>query len=171
VDLSLRHFSCIGGILAGAFLLGLALRSLGGYRRSIALLPKRQQVSMRRRFNLLKGLMLFFLLGYLFVLAEFLSHRHSVSDWAVSVIFFLGAVFVLVSVKTQELLSAHLASVVREIIPVCMFCSAVRVPEGASEVQDSWVDMGRYLGERSGSKVSHGLCPGCAKKHYPDLGD
>lgn len=54
----------------------------------------------------------------------------------------------------------------RGIIPICMFCRRIRDDEGY------WAALERYLGEHTDARVSHGLCPACAKEHYPEeLGD
>jgi len=51
----------------------------------------------------------------------------------------------------------------RGIIPICSFCHKIR------NDQKSWERMETYIGEHSEAEFSHGICPECAKKHYPDL--
>ncbi|HVO38154.1 MAG TPA: hypothetical protein VMV03_03915 [Spirochaetia bacterium] len=50
------------------------------------------------------------------------------------------------------------------IVPVCMHCGKVR---GTAEEQ--WASMEQYLKEHLDLDMSHGLCPECLKKHYPDV--
>ncbi len=51
------------------------------------------------------------------------------------------------------------------IIPICASCKKIRDTEG------HWVAPEVYLSERSRAEFSHGICPDCAKKLYPDLYD
>jgi hypothetical protein len=44
-------------------------------------------------------------------------------------------------------------------MPVCSFCKSIRVG-------DEWVPLERYLQERADVKMTHSLCPGCAKRYY-----
>jgi len=45
-------------------------------------------------------------------------------------------------------------------LPVCSFCKMIRLDDG------TWVPIEQYLHERSAVKMTHSLCPGCAKQHY-----
>jgi PAS domain-containing protein len=49
------------------------------------------------------------------------------------------------------------------IVPVCMHCRKVR------ETSMKWEPMEQYLKEHMDLDMSHGLCPECLKKHYPEL--
>jgi len=44
-------------------------------------------------------------------------------------------------------------------LPVCSFCKSIRVGE-------QWVPLEEYLREHSDVRMTHSLCPPCAKKHY-----
>ncbi|MFT3915229.1 MAG: response regulator [Anaeromyxobacteraceae bacterium] len=48
------------------------------------------------------------------------------------------------------------------ILPICVFCKNIRDEGG------HWHRLETYLTERSGTELSHGLCPECAARHYPD---
>jgi len=50
----------------------------------------------------------------------------------------------------------------REIIPICSVCKKVRTDEAY------WEQVESYLLRHAGMKFSHGICPDCMKKHYPD---
>ncbi len=50
----------------------------------------------------------------------------------------------------------------REIIPICSVCKKVRTDEAY------WEQVEGYLARHAGMKFSHGICPDCMKKHYPD---
>ena len=48
------------------------------------------------------------------------------------------------------------------IIPICMHCKEARDDEGY------WSQLDRYIMEHSEAEISHGICPDCLKKHYPE---
>lgn len=49
------------------------------------------------------------------------------------------------------------------LLPVCSFCKNIRDDQGY------WNSMESYLSARADVEFSHGLCPDCAKKHYPEF--
>lgn len=49
-----------------------------------------------------------------------------------------------------------------EFVSVCMHCKSVRDDES------SWQPLERFVARRSSSRLSHGLCPDCATRFYPD---
>lgn len=51
----------------------------------------------------------------------------------------------------------------RGILPICSFCKKVRDDKGF------WNDVEVYVKEHSLADFSHGLCPDCAQKHYPEV--
>lgn len=51
------------------------------------------------------------------------------------------------------------------LLPTCSSCKNIRDTEG------NWVQMEYYIQERSDARFSHGLCPECAKKLYPEVFD
>ena len=48
------------------------------------------------------------------------------------------------------------------IIPICSFCKKIRNDEGY------WDQVESYISKHSKAMFSHGLCPECLEKHYPD---
>jgi PAS domain S-box-containing protein len=48
------------------------------------------------------------------------------------------------------------------ILPICSFCKKIRDEDG------KWQVMETYIGTRSRVEFSHGFCPDCARKHYPE---
>ncbi len=67
--------------------------------------------------------------------------------------------------KTVEKLQNALkeVKVLRGILPICSFCKKIRDDEGY------WKQLEVYIGERSDADFSHGICPVCLKKHYPEF--
>jgi hypothetical protein len=56
----------------------------------------------------------------------------------------------------------HDLDTLKGILPICGFCKKIRNDDG------SWDTIEKYITSRSEASFSHGLCPDCAKKHYPD---
>lgn len=52
-----------------------------------------------------------------------------------------------------------------QILPMCAVCKRVKV------VDDTWENVEAYISRHLGSDASHGICPECRKKLYPDLED
>ena len=53
--------------------------------------------------------------------------------------------------------------IMRGFIPICSSCKKIRNDEGY------WTQLETYIHEHSEAEFSHGLCPDCAKKLYPDM--
>lgn len=51
----------------------------------------------------------------------------------------------------------------RGIIPICAHCKKVRNDQGY------WKQVELYIQDHSEATFSHGLCPDCVAKHYPDV--
>ncbi len=51
----------------------------------------------------------------------------------------------------------------RGIIPICSNCKKVRTDAG------NWQQVEQYVHEHSAAQFSHGICPSCARKLYPDV--
>ncbi|GAB5561362.1 MAG: hypothetical protein SynsKO_30090 [Synoicihabitans sp.] len=49
------------------------------------------------------------------------------------------------------------------IIPMCSHCRDVQTPDG------EWQPLQDFVLNDSGADVSHGICPSCARTHYPDF--
>ncbi len=49
------------------------------------------------------------------------------------------------------------------IIPICSFCKNIRDDEGY------WEQLEKFMGDKYFATFSHGVCPDCMKKHYPDI--
>jgi len=50
----------------------------------------------------------------------------------------------------------------RGILPICLFCKKVRDDKGY------WEQVDIYIHKYYDTDISHGICPECAKKHYPE---
>jgi hypothetical protein len=48
-------------------------------------------------------------------------------------------------------------------LPLCSSCKKVRDDKGY------WNDVDAYISEHTPAEISHGLCPECTQKLYPEL--
>ena len=48
------------------------------------------------------------------------------------------------------------------ILPICMHCHRIR------DDHESWQRIEKYIEQHSDAQFSHGLCPECLEKHYPE---
>ncbi|ABF41774.1 hypothetical protein Acid345_2773 [Candidatus Koribacter versatilis Ellin345] len=53
--------------------------------------------------------------------------------------------------------------VLRGILPICMHCKQIRDGEG------SWQEVESYIAAQTEAKFSHGVCPDCLDKFYPEV--
>jgi PAS domain S-box-containing protein len=51
----------------------------------------------------------------------------------------------------------------RGLLPICSSCKAIRDDQG------HWHSLEEYVSDHSEAKFSHGFCPTCVAKHFPDL--
>jgi hypothetical protein len=51
----------------------------------------------------------------------------------------------------------------RGLLPICSHCKRIRDDKGY------WNSIEQYLQEHSEALLSHGICPDCLEKHYPDV--
>ncbi|MDQ1240513.1 MAG: hypothetical protein QG577_2699 [Thermodesulfobacteriota bacterium] len=50
-------------------------------------------------------------------------------------------------------------------LPICSSCKKIRDDKGY------WSEVERYIGEHSEAQFSHGICPDCMRKLYPEIAD
>ena len=50
----------------------------------------------------------------------------------------------------------------KEILPICSYCSKIRDDQGL------WQNLETYVAEHTDSSFSHGICGDCAKEQFPD---
>jgi len=66
-------------------------------------------------------------------------------------------------IKNRELQAAlDQIKTLQGILPICSFCKQIRNDQGA------WQRLEEYIQHHSEAEFSHGVCPKCAQKHYPD---
>ena len=50
-----------------------------------------------------------------------------------------------------------------KLLPICSFCKEVRSDDGY------WADLETFLRHKAGTEFSHGICPGCFEREYPEI--
>jgi hypothetical protein len=53
--------------------------------------------------------------------------------------------------------------ILKKLLPICANCKKIRDDSGY------WQQIETYISENSGTMFSHGICPDCAKKLYPEF--
>lgn len=72
---------------------------------------------------------------------------------------------------TQRKVAFMLAEALKELktlnglLPICASCKSVRSDDGY------WKRIEEYMEERSDARFSHGICPSCVEKLYPEFAD
>jgi len=68
-----------------------------------------------------------------------------------------------VAQRTQKLQDAlDDVKTLEGILPLCSYCKKIR------DEKDEWQDVDSYIYTHSQADISHGICPECAKIHFPD---
>lgn len=65
-------------------------------------------------------------------------------------------------VRELEATVAHV-KLLQGILPVCMYCHKIR------DDQEVWQRMDQYLARHTDAMISHGMCPECYEKQFPDF--
>lgn len=55
--------------------------------------------------------------------------------------------------------------ILRGILPICSYCKKIRDDDGY------WNQVEEYIQKNSDADFSHGICPSCVDKYYPELAD
>ncbi|HIJ79177.1 MAG: hypothetical protein OEY01_09190 [Desulfobulbaceae bacterium] len=58
--------------------------------------------------------------------------------------------------------------VLEDYLPICSGCNKIRRPGADSSLPESWLPLEYYVMEKTNTRFSHGLCPQCVAKLYPE---
>jgi len=72
--------------------------------------------------------------------------------------------FQVMSHRMQQM-EQRLLKVLGGLVPICASCKSIRQPDG------SWVAVEQYVQEHSDADFTHGICPKCKKRLYPELSE
>ncbi len=54
------------------------------------------------------------------------------------------------------------------LVPICAHCKKIRLSGADPKNPDSWVEIERYIMDRTDAFFSHGMCPRCYQEFYPE---
>jgi len=156
-------------ISIGAAIMLISILGTRELMNSLQLVPQNQRKRISVHLLLHRILMVFFLCGYLVVLAAFIFQYSLISDIFISLIFFFGSVFVFLGVNVQTRLLSEIQNTLQGIIPICCSCKKIRSHEGNPRDINSWKKIEEFLTERINVNLSHGLCPECFEEEISKL--
>lgn len=89
------------------------------------------------------------------------SEAYSIANGLIRV-----SILSLLAVLTSHVAEQHRAlrrevAMLEKILPICSFCKKIR------DQEQSWQPLEIYLRAHADLALSHGLCPDCARQHYP----
>lgn len=110
---------------------------------------------------------------------------HSYADYSYEIIGFLGSALMLVGViaikpifitirgaeEEQRALAENLQDalnsikILKEMLPICANCKKIRDDDGY------WEHVETYISKYSDTKFTHGVCPDCVRKLYPEFSE
>jgi hypothetical protein len=99
------------------------------------------------------------LVGAGFVLSPPGDFWHAVGNRAYALLVIGATVMLSVARKRAE----EDVKVLHGLLPICCYCKRIRDDKGY------WQQVERYIAERSEADFSHGMCPECGPKHFPDV--
>ncbi|MGV1097890.1 hypothetical protein ACUUL3_00575 [Thiovibrio sp. JS02] len=151
-------------IACGAVIIGISIVHLQEIFKATPLIAERSQRYIMRFLRAHRLLMLFFLVGYLVVAGSVLAGKVNIGVFSVSLIFLLGAVFVLLGISLHARMIEEIQHTIQGLLPICMECKKIRIPGRDSTDQQSWKEIESYISQRTEAKFSHGICPECLDK-------
>jgi hypothetical protein len=80
------------------------------------------------------------------------------ADTAIDVVTLLALVAVIEYLARQR----RQIQVLQGLLPICGFCKRIRDEQGG------WLQLERYITERSEARFSHTFCPDCGRTHYAE---
>lgn len=113
-------------------------------------------------------LTLFCLFGYLATAVAFLLRWNVVGYIFIELAFALGALFVYLGLTIPARLVSELVTVIGNLVPICASCKRIRRANGSPWDMNAWSPVEAYFAEKHQTKFSHGICPECIGKLYPE---
>jgi len=59
--------------------------------------------------------------------------------------------------------------VLESFLPICSSCKKIRIADSDADQQESWQSIDAYISEHTSTSFSHGICPDCKQKLYPEF--
>lgn len=156
-------------ILFGAGIMLLSIIRVKELMQALPFVPERHRQHIIRYMILHRGLMIFFLIGYLVVLAGVCFHFQLVTEIILSLILFLGAIFVFIGVLVQSRLLSEIQNTLHGMLPICAKCKKIRVENGNYKDPLAWKRIEDYISEKTNVGFSHGYCPECYAEELKNI--
>jgi len=166
--MSLELLASIALILVGTFTIAVSLRLLRGVLDALPLVSQPHRSWLRRLIRAHRSLMLFFLFGYLATAAAFALDWHLVGRIFVGLVFAMGALFVYLGVTIQTRLVGEILTTMERLVPICANCKRIRHANRNPYDIASWTPVEAYFAEAHQTQFTHGLCPDCTAKFFPE---
>ena len=148
-------------IFLGAIIMLISIIQAEGLKKTLPFVPERHRKRIRMYLLFHRGLMVFFLIDYLVVMAAFAMRYSLHHEIFVSLIFLFGAIFVFIGIAVQSRLLAEVQQTIQGILPICAKCKKIRVGDGDPKDPKMWKRIEAYISERVDVAFSHGYCPEC----------
>jgi hypothetical protein len=163
----------IGAVLTlmGAVLIMFSIVTARSLQVFIPFVPEGSRAKAKRFLELHRGLILQFLLGYLVVTGAFIFRIYFLGEIIIAIVFLLGSLYVAAGLRLQSRMLHEIRSGNPELLPICVSCKKIRQPESDPHNRESWQAVERYISARTRVDFTHGFCPDCLKRLYPDLID
>jgi len=156
-------------ILAGALIMLVSIVRLKEPIGALHFVPESQRRNITLYLVLHRSLMIFFLCGYLVVLAAFALDYSIISGSFVSLIFLTGAMFVYIGIMVQSRLLSEMQKTLQGIIPICCRCKKIRFIDADPHDPDTWKGIEQYISEKTNVGFSHGYCPECLEEEMKNF--
>jgi hypothetical protein len=90
------------------------------------------------------------------------SEAYSLANAGIRVSVLSLLAFLTSRVAIQDRTLRREVAMLERILPICSFCKKIR------DHDESWQPLETYFRNHSDLAFSHGLCPDCAQRHFPD---
>lgn len=153
-------------IIIGAIIILFCILEVRALINSILFIPQNQRKRIKIYLMLHRGLMIFFFFGYIATFSAFIFKYTLAGEAFVSIIFFLGAVFVYISVLAQSRLVSAIQTTLQGMLPICSMCKKIQAQNNNEQV---WKQIEDYISERTDVAFTHGYCPECYEKEMKNI--
>jgi hypothetical protein len=100
-----------------------------------------------------------------FVLAFSIDHLPMAGYFAVlGIVLGVAHSFYVESIRRK----AKIIEILENFLPICCACKKIRTPGADPGLQENWKPVELYITQKTGTLFSHGICPECSKRLYPE---
>lgn len=155
-------------VVSGAIIMFLGILKARNLVKIIPFIPKSHQPFIAKNLSIHRILLVAFLIGYILFAVALPSDFFYMSHLLVSTILFLGAFFVFLTVRLQSRMLSELQTTLHGLLPICAHCKKILCDDKSPESSKAWTEIETYVMDHSDTDFSHGICPDCMEKYYPE---